>query len=216
VRANVRHGKPLTLSERESAAKRILQGHSLWSDRAIAEICGLAPRTIAVLRARATDDSEQSRARRGLDGRSRPLDVSAARLEAAALLQARPAASMRKIARETGVSVATVRDVRSRLSRGVDPLPKRQLSTTADCHECTDSRDDLERDAAFRGEPNALAFARWFDSHRVGRDDWQPYIQHLPLNRLYQIIAEARKRARVWDELCEQLEERVRASGTHV
>ncbi len=45
VRANVVHGLPLALADREAAATRIIKSHPQWSDRAIAEAAGLAAQT---------------------------------------------------------------------------------------------------------------------------------------------------------------------------
>ena len=50
VWANVTHGKPLTLKDREAAAKRVLISHPAWSDRAIGDACGLSPRTVGQIR----------------------------------------------------------------------------------------------------------------------------------------------------------------------
>src|SRR5205823_12956635 len=68
VRQNVLHGKPLTLREREQATLRLLDDHPDWSDRRIAEVCGLSPRTIASIRARSTGETPQLSERVGRDG----------------------------------------------------------------------------------------------------------------------------------------------------
>jgi AraC-like DNA-binding protein len=74
IRANVAHGKPLTLAERHHAADAILEHHHNLSDRSIAEICGLSPKTVARHRAnlgaRARYESER---RLGRDGKVRRL-----------------------------------------------------------------------------------------------------------------------------------------------
>ena len=46
VHANVRHGLPLSLADRRAAARRILNTHADWSDRAIAQLTGLSAKTI--------------------------------------------------------------------------------------------------------------------------------------------------------------------------
>lgn len=122
VRSNVTHGKPLTLAEREAAAVHIVQLVPDWSDRRIAGVSGLSPKTVARLRARATGDSAQSRARLGRDGRRRPLDPTEVRRRVAEAVRSDPEASTRAIAARTGASQATVRDVRQRLSRGLSEL----------------------------------------------------------------------------------------------
>ena len=46
VRANVTHGKPLTIAERDRAARRLLALHPNWSDRRVAVVCGLSAKTL--------------------------------------------------------------------------------------------------------------------------------------------------------------------------
>lgn len=43
VKANISHGRPLSLTDRTSAAERIIVSHPAWSDRAIAVAAGSAP-----------------------------------------------------------------------------------------------------------------------------------------------------------------------------
>src|SRR5947208_13320120 len=50
VRCNVGHGLPLGLEERRSAASRILRSHPERSDRSVASVCGVSPKTVARLR----------------------------------------------------------------------------------------------------------------------------------------------------------------------
>jgi ParB-like chromosome segregation protein Spo0J len=72
VRANVSHGHPLTLGERRHAAWRVLMLHPEWSDRAVAEVCGLSPKTAGVIRRRSSGEIPQLERRVGRDGRTRP------------------------------------------------------------------------------------------------------------------------------------------------
>jgi len=102
------------LGERETAAQRILELVPSWSDRRIAVVSGLSPKTVARLRSRATVDSAQLRARLGRDGRLRPVDPAEVRRRAAEVVRKEPEASTRSIAARTGASQATVRDVRHR------------------------------------------------------------------------------------------------------
>jgi AraC-like DNA-binding protein len=53
VRRNIDHGLPLTIADRSKAGEHLLQRHPDWSDRRIAEVCGLSPHTIARLRSEA-------------------------------------------------------------------------------------------------------------------------------------------------------------------
>ena len=51
VRRNITHGLPLTVPDRTRAGEQVLGRHPDWSDRRIAESCGLSPHTVARLRA---------------------------------------------------------------------------------------------------------------------------------------------------------------------
>jgi ParB-like nuclease domain len=78
VEANIAHGLPLSVADREAAAGRILGSHPKWSDRAVVASAGLDARTVGAIR-RATEDLPQLDRRVGRDGRVRPLDVAAGR-----------------------------------------------------------------------------------------------------------------------------------------
>ncbi|MEO3755789.1 ParB/RepB/Spo0J family partition protein [Streptomyces sp. B6B3] len=73
VRLNVAHGLPLTLADRRAAAARVVEVHAEWSDRKIAGVVGLSPKTVGVVRRSSTEEIPQSRARVGRDGRLRRL-----------------------------------------------------------------------------------------------------------------------------------------------
>jgi ParB-like chromosome segregation protein Spo0J len=123
VQSNIAHGLPLTLADRVAAATRIFKANPGLSDRSIASATGLAAATVAGIRERATDECAQLNARIGRDGKVRPLSSAEGRRLASELIGEKPDASLREIAREAGVSPATVRDVRKRLGRGDDPVP---------------------------------------------------------------------------------------------
>lgn len=128
VRENSAHGLPLSNTDRRSAASRILGTHPHWSDRAIATSTGLSTRTVAALRNQQGNSMTQSATRLGRDGKLRPLDCAEGRRRAGELLTASPDASLRQVARATGLSPTTVRDVKDRLSRGEDPVPGAPLT----------------------------------------------------------------------------------------
>lgn len=125
VKSNIKHGLPLSLAERMAAAERIIKSHPQWSDRMIASVTGLASRTIADVRARQTGDAVQVTARIGQDGRIRPVDGARGRVLASKILSDNPELSLRQVAHAAGISPETVRDVRNRLRRGEDPVPRR-------------------------------------------------------------------------------------------
>lgn len=123
VRLNAEHGMPLSRRDRLSAAERIIHSHAHWSDRRIAEVTGLAPATVSSLRGCSTAHDDQLNARTGRDGRSRPVNSAAGRRRAGQVIAERPNASLREIAQEAGIALATARDVRLRIQEGKDPVP---------------------------------------------------------------------------------------------
>jgi len=123
VQLNAEHGMPLSRRDRVAAAERIIGSHAHWSDRRIAEVTGLAPTTVSALRRRSTDQGDQLNARTGRDGRSRPVNSAAGRQRAGQIIAERPNASLREIAHEAGIALATARDVRLRVRDGKDPVP---------------------------------------------------------------------------------------------
>ena len=139
VQENIAHGLPLSQADRRAAAERILMSHPQMSDRAISHTAGLAARTVAAIRAKMVivggngshGRIPQSSARVGRDGRVRPLDSGVGRLRAAKLLEQEPTASLRDVARATGISPATVLDVRKRLERGESPVPGKPATNAA-------------------------------------------------------------------------------------
>ncbi|MFF5767245.1 helix-turn-helix domain-containing protein [Streptomyces tanashiensis] len=116
VQANKGHGLPLTLKDRKAAMARILASHHEWSDRAIAEVVGVSPKTVGAARGKvSTEENPHSngrRARRGRDGRLRPVNMHQRREEAQSLLTQRPGATLREIAEKAGVSISTVHRLR--------------------------------------------------------------------------------------------------------
>lgn len=129
VKANITHGLPLSQSDRTAAATRIIAHHPQWSDRAVAAATGLSDKTIS--KVRSTAGASQSNTRVGRDGRVRPLDSGTRRQQAAAMINDKPETALRAVARATGLSVATVRDVRQRIDRGEDPVPGRYRHATS-------------------------------------------------------------------------------------
>ncbi|MGW6395931.1 ParB/RepB/Spo0J family partition protein [Streptomyces sp. NPDC055103] len=126
VQANISHGLPLTLGDRKAAALRILATHPHWSDRAIAAVTGVSPKTVGAVRGKcSTEDSPQSKPalpRVGRDGRARPADMPERREKARSLLAERPRATLREVAQEAGVSVSTAHRLRQEL-RSCAPVP---------------------------------------------------------------------------------------------
>lgn len=225
VRSNVAHGKPLTLAEREAAAVHIIELAPQWSDRRIAGVSGLSPKTVGRLRGRATVDPAQSRTRVGRDGRLRPVDPAEVRRRVAEVVRADPGASTRSIASRTGASQATVRDVRQRLSRGASELigrPRRRkrkggdepadVADAVDVADIGDVAGDAEAPPAGAGTGSGVPdFATWFDQHRIEEVDWQRWVGSLPISRVYEVADVCRRNSAAWRAFAVALEDRARA-----
>lgn len=125
VQENIAHGLPLSQADRRAAAERIIASHPHMSDRAICHAVGLAAKTLVAIRKDFCKEMPQSSARIGRDGRVRPLDSGIGRRRAAELMTQQPDASLRDVARDAGISPATVLDVRKRLERGESPVPNK-------------------------------------------------------------------------------------------
>ena len=120
IRRNMHHGLPLTLRDRKQAAGRLLIAHPEWSDRRIAELCVVSPKTVGRLRRSLVDlPAEEipqldTGFRIGRDNKRRPTDRALARQRVAEALDAHPSGSLRSLAAQAGVSRETVRHVRGR------------------------------------------------------------------------------------------------------
>ncbi|MEU5884137.1 streptomycin biosynthesis regulator [Spirillospora sp. NPDC047279] len=122
VTANIQHGLPLSQRDRLAAAERIFVSHPEWSDRMVAIVVGMSSKKVGRLRRQVAGDHPQPAVRIGRDGRVRPVDGAAGRVRAAKLIADDPDASLRRIARDAGISPATAADVRARVRRGEDPV----------------------------------------------------------------------------------------------
>jgi hypothetical protein len=192
VRLNSRHGKPLTLQERQQAAVRVLRIHPDWSDRAIAQLCGLSPKTVGARRQRRNGEFPQLPYRVGLDGKSRRVDP-------------KPNGS-------SNGSAATVVECSGKGRRASVmtelPAPRWQPEPSPD-----GGKRVLVKDAAWQSTETGRAFASWFESRQVQGDDWAPLVNQLPLSRLIDISSAARACAEVWQQLADAVEDRLRRSG---
>lgn len=102
----------LTRSERRTVAIELLEQHPEWSDRRIGSCVGVAGTTIGRLRDRAGAPSQHLHtddARIGSDGRRYRSDTAPAKAHAARLHSSDPQRSLNSIAREVGLSPATVK-----------------------------------------------------------------------------------------------------------
>ncbi len=223
VHTNVAHGLPLKAAERRGAADRIVRTHPEMSDRAIAEIAGLAAKTVAAVRRGATDDLPQLDARIGLDGRTRPLSTAEGRRIAGDLFALHPEASLRKVAKGAGISVGTARDVRERVRRGDDPAPPRQrpraetvqapsqggvpgVQRPIEVVDAGAALDSLRRDPSIAYSPAGRSMLRWLAPRLLNPTDWTPMLDGIPPHCAIVVARIARQTSVSWKEFADALE----------
>jgi hypothetical protein len=227
VRRNVQHGLPLTLRERKWAAGRVLTVHPNWSDRRVAGICALSPKTVGRLRvvpggceAGAAEPSD-ALVRVGRDNRLRPVDSVSARERVAKALHENPEASLRSVATLVGVSPETVRSVRLSLAR-VDTEESAERSplsdvVSGDLHDVEMIGRDETRLRALTAVPHntsALAeFSAWFERTGVQAQECSQWATQLPAPFCVEVAAEARRRAESWLEFASLLSTRADTSA---
>jgi ParB-like chromosome segregation protein Spo0J len=230
VAENVAHGLPLTQADRQAAAERIVATHPRMSDRAIGQATGLAAKTVAAIRKRSTEESQQSNVRVGRDGRVRPLDASDARRRAAELLTDQPEASLRDVARAAGISPATVLDVRKRLERGESPVPERlpPAATPGTGGSVQDIRppvrpdprsavvdpaatvEKLLRDPSLRNNERGKGMLRLLHVNAVGADQLPDAATSVPPHCVAIVVELASQYAKMWQDFAKELEGRAR------
>jgi hypothetical protein len=203
VRLNTTHGKPLTLTDRELAAERILHTYGVWSDRAIAKVCGLSPKTVGSLRARLDLSTEE---RVGLDGRRRPARPAEQRLAIERHLATNPEDTDSKVARATGASPNTVRRVRRRTSvERRTPPPNQSSAPGLDWR----AHDGISTDAALAATPEGRALASWLEEHDVSGTDWSRHVDAVPLSRAHLLIDMAVANANGWEQFAAAIRARL-------
>jgi DNA-binding CsgD family transcriptional regulator len=220
VQANIAHGLPLRLADREAAAARIIKSHPRHSDRWIAKMAGLAVGTVAAIRRGVGGESVEAVTRVGQDGRVRPLDGAERRRKASQAIAEHPAASLREIARIAGISPGTVRDVRNRLQRGEDPVrPAKARKDRADNAQSGDPPrlqdrslllGNLQRDPALRYSESGRAILLWLNSALKGASEYRDLIITVPEHNITTIMQLTRQCAADWLEVTTELEHRAR------
>jgi hypothetical protein len=220
VRINTAHGLPLTLHERRDAAARILTRDPSRSDRSVARLCALSPRTVARIRGQVCDIARNGvdDVRVGRDGRARPVDRHSVRARIVQEIERNPGASLRGIARIVGSSPETVRSVARNLGeRAPAPTPAAvpepvviDGSIRALLRVRAEEPAVLAVDPAFSGEPEYARFASLFDAGAVDRSELLRHIGCIPRSRVYSVADEARCRAAIWREFADLLETSVR------
>ncbi|MEV0845482.1 ParB/RepB/Spo0J family partition protein [Streptomyces sp. NPDC049954] len=236
VRLNSAHGKPLSLAERAAAAERIIAAHPEWSDRRIATVTHMSPKTVAAVRGRSTADVPQLNGepgeRLGADGRARPVNPAERRLRAGELVAREPEAPLRRIAREAGVSLATASDVRRRVLQGQDVLPPRlrregeeggggatggaqpgdgrlprHPSPPPAFPETPAVLEGMRRDPSVRLSASGRSLLRLLNAHPSGPAEWRRLAGAVPAHRAAPMAEMARSYAESWLQIARILEQ---------
>ncbi|MET8756357.1 ParB N-terminal domain-containing protein [Lentzea sp. NPDC004782] len=233
VQANIAHGMPLTPGDRRAAAERIVTSHPGWSDRAVAAVAGLSAKRVAEIRQSMAGQAPMTTSRIGRDGRVRPINSAQGRLMASELIKRDPTASLREIAKEAGISPATVADVRDRLSRGEDPVPPKQRGTAAsggDRENCPEpevsaqatfrpgdarslaelamTMESLKRDPSLRFNQAGRVLLRILDTCIVAGREKHQIVGNLPVHRVSSMVELARGCAEILQVFADDLQRR--------
>lgn len=230
IKLNSRHGLPLSELDRTAAATRLIKSHPHWSDRAIAAVVGLSAKTVASIRRRSSAENPQLNGRLGRDGKVRSLNTAHGRRRASQLMSERPDASLREIAREAGISLGTVQDVRKRLRNGKDPVPPNQLAAARANDEdrispqvqhssrnvaampvvgnWSDSLRQLQQDPSLRFSEVGRAVLRLLRANSISAATWARLIDCVPVHCSGAIARAARGCAQSWMHFAEQIEQR--------
>jgi hypothetical protein len=121
-----------------------------------------------------------------------------------------PTISLREVARATGISPGTVRDVRERMEQGRAP----ELPSSSSACSCRTTEigpgsvgyDQLTDDNALGATVDGRAFLEWFEKRAITADEWRPFLRAVPKSRVYMVAEAARLCARMWADFADNLE----------
>jgi hypothetical protein len=222
VKMNTRHGLPLSLADRRSAAARIVTLYPHWSDRMIAEVTGLSGTTVAGIRVRRpTDQNGQLDSRVGRDGRVRPVDRAQRRALTRRLFAANPDASLRRIAQQAKISPETARKIRAELNSGKEGGNSngngsvRALSGPRSSAIPEDEVPSpivllraLRSDPAFRSTDNGRTLLRMLATCEIIVNHKNELIQNIPAHCSEWVGQAAILCSSAWQDLAKSIEER--------
>lgn len=200
VQANAMHGLPLTLADRRTAAARIVRTHAEWSDRMIAGLVGLSPKTVGVVRRRlATEEFPQSAARVGRDGRIRQLPTRKAKDENVPTSDRGgtkdvPSGAM---ARSGQVSHAMHCPPASSREAPPDDLASHQRSSA---ERWRTAYQVLRQDPSVRMTEAGRFLLRLLDMHLIQVDEWERLTGNVPPHRAESVAALAVECAKTWHD----------------
>ncbi|MGW4774422.1 hypothetical protein ACWEO2_41110 [Nocardia sp. NPDC004278] len=232
MKLNTTHGLPLSLADRKAAALRILSSYPEWSDRAIAAIAGVSPKTVSAIRSRSTVEIPQSTGRIARNGVLHRSAGRQGRQRAAELFAADPNVSTRKVALAAGISVTTAKDVRKRLRYGEEPIAPRGVTTNSPPASGPDGKTAtnmvpipaaqrvdtaevlrrLRKDPSLRFTETGRKLLRWLE---IPDDtEWETVVRSIPGHCAPTIAALARQNCQHWQKLADQLDRPMRPENS--
>lgn len=184
VRLNAEHGLPLSRDDRNAAAKRIVRSHPDWSDRLIASIVGLSPKTVGTIRVRSSEEFPQTTRRVGRDGRVR--QIGAVRAAGAP-------------DRRTSQAVAQGSTLHT-LPRNEDRSARQPVPDVSG-----DLLFRLRRDPSLRMTELGRHLLRFMDVYSVANEELDRLIECVPPHCVGIVIRLARDSALRWNEFADAL-----------
>lgn len=221
VRSNIKHGLPLTLSDRKEAAARVITTHPSLSDRSIAFISGLSAATVAAIR-RSLDGTNPLDVRRiGRDGRIRPLSANSGRQIAEQMVLRQPQITLRELARQAGISLGTAASVRRSVRAGQDCLATKREPVSHEKGTSASSGaadpiiiiDSLCRDPSLRYSERGRHLLKWIRSRIVTRAQWKAISEEIPVHCVSRLSELARANANMWCEIARELDQQTNSSN---
>jgi ParB-like chromosome segregation protein Spo0J len=202
IRANVGHGRPLSLGERQTAAATLLCRCPDRSDRWIAQVCALSHSTVGNIRKAVAAEGPPVRV--GQDGRRRRAVTPTAPTGYSKRgghhgpdpNEARISGSPKRIGEAAASAAVLVPDTETRQAAG-QPLYDQGREVT---------RDLLKRSRATLRTGHEVS--GWFERTSISEEDVGSFVHHVPLGEVSAIAEECRHRSRLWDELAESLKDR--------
>jgi hypothetical protein len=215
VHSNVQHGMPLSLAERTLAGSRIVRSYPQWSDRKIASVAGLSPKTVGAIRARSNVDSLQPDYRVGRDGRVRKVGRVNSRGTGRA---AGPDSTPEEVAdheRACGPAVeqpgSPVVPEQYRHQHGANTMP---TARDADGRRVHNERltaspvglvGQLRLDPSLRFTEGGRLLLRLLDTCTVDQRQWNRMLQSMPAHHAATVVTLARECATSWWAFADRL-----------
>jgi ParB-like nuclease domain len=204
VRANSAHGLPLTLADRTAAATRIVRAHPEWSDRMIAGLVGLSPKTVGVVRRRLTEELPQSTARIGRDGRVRRMPARAVACETVRV----PGGEMAEDGVPSSAAVEPDRPAQATPLSAKKPRKERPIPESrqeADAERCRTTLLALCQDPSLRMTETGRFLLRLLELHLARARQWEQLLANVPPHRADLVADLAGECAKTWLDFAEKV-----------